>query len=117
MTDEDGRGGIPVDARCDRASKDFMAASVALSDIYTEISATSPPVRPAPQLPPNSMWAPVGAAQQTVGGQVAAAADALNERLAAAAVDTAREAVAFGQQTGISVPPHIAQRARVGRDG
>ncbi|WP_142279497.1 hypothetical protein [Mycobacterium arosiense] len=94
-----------------------MDATIALSDIYTEISVSSPPVTMAPQVPPNSMWAPVGESQQTVAGQVAAAAEALNARVAAAAVETAREAVEFGHQKGISVPSRIAQRAGVGRDG
>jgi hypothetical protein len=117
MTDDDRRGGISADARCDRASKDFMDATIALSDIYTEMSATSPPVGPAPRVPPNSMWAPTEVAQQTVGGQLAAAAEALKRRAAAAAAEAAREAVEFGYQTGISVPPHIAERARASRDG
>lgn len=116
MTDEDGQAGLPVDARYDRAAMDFMDATIALSDLGAKAAAAAPPTRPAQELPPVSMWGEVEAANQSVREQVAAAAEAVRAQAAAAAVRNAREAVEFGQQHGIPVPPHIVQRAQAGRD-
>jgi nucleotide-binding universal stress UspA family protein len=116
MTDENGQAGLPVAARCDRTAMDFMDATIALSDLGAKFAATPHPMRPAPELPPGSMWAEAEAANQTVREQVAAAAEAVRVQAAAAAVRNAREAVEFGQQHGIPVPPHIVQRARTAPD-
>jgi hypothetical protein len=117
MTDENGQAGMPADARYARAPKEFVDATIALSDLQAKFAGASPPMRPAPELPTDSMWAEVEAANQTVGDQVAAAAEALRARVAILAVENAQEAVEFGLQNGISVPPHIVERARAGRDG
>jgi nucleotide-binding universal stress UspA family protein len=116
MTDENEQAGKSADARDDRAATDFMDATIALSDLGAKVAAASPPMRLAPELPPGSMWAEVEAANQSVREQVADDAEAVRARAAAAAVHNAREAVEFGQQHGIPVPPHILQRARAGQD-
>jgi hypothetical protein len=116
MIDDNGHG-VPSDARYDRAAMDFMDATIALSDLDAKFAAASPPMRPAPELPTDSVWGEVEAANQTVGYQVAAAAEALRARVAISAVENAQEAVEFGLQNGISVPPHIVERPRAGQGG
>jgi len=73
-------------------------------------------MRAAQELPPDSMWAPVEAAHQTIGEQVARAAGAVHARAAALSIDNAREAVEYGQQHGIPVPQRIIERAQASRD-
>jgi nucleotide-binding universal stress UspA family protein len=116
MTDENEQAGMADDARDDRAATDFMDATIALSDLGAKVAAAPYPMRTAQELPPDSMWAPVEAAHETIGEQVARAAGAVKARAAASAIDNAREAVEYGQQHGIPVPQHIIERARASQD-
>jgi nucleotide-binding universal stress UspA family protein len=116
MTDENEQAGTPDDARYDRGAMDFIEATIALSDLGAKFAATPHPTRPAQELPPDSMWAPVDAAHQTIGEQVTRAAGAVHARAAALSIDNARAAVEYGQQHGIPVPQHIIDRARASQD-
>lgn len=62
MTDENGKTGMPADARSDRAAMDFMDATIALSDLGAKVAAAPYPMRTAQELPPGSMWGEVEAA-------------------------------------------------------
>ena len=116
MTDENGQAEMPDDARYDRDAMDFMDATITLSDLGAKAATALPPLRPAAELPAGSMWAEVEAVNQSVREQVAGVAEAVRARAAAAAVRNAQEAVEFGRQHGIPVPPHIVERARGGQD-
>ena len=117
MTEENGQGEPPDDARDDRGAMGFMEATIALSDLGAKFGAIPHPMRPINELPPDSMWAPVDAAQQTIGEQVARAAGAVHARAAALSVNNAREAVEYGRQHAIPVPQRIIERAQSSQDG
>ena len=116
MTDKNEQAGTPDDARYDRGAMDFIEATIALSDLGARFAATPHPTRQAQELPPDSMWAPVEEAHQTIGEQVARAAGAVHARAAALSIDNAREAVEYAQQHGIPVPQRIIERAQASRD-
>jgi hypothetical protein len=117
MAEENEQAGTPDDARYDLGAMDFMEATIALSDLGARFAAPPHPMRPAQELPPDSMWAPVEAAHQTVGEQVARAAGAVHAQAAALSIDNAREAVEYGRQHGIPVPQRIIERAQASQDG
>jgi len=117
MSDENEQTGTPDDARYDRDAMDFIEATIAVSDLGAQFAAPPNLIRPAQELLPGSMWAPVEAAHQAIGEQVARAAGAVHARAAALSIDNAREAVEYGRQHGIPVPQRIIDRAQASRDG
>jgi hypothetical protein len=106
------QGGVEDAARYACAARDFMDATITISDVNAASVGEQLPLSSpfAPAVPSNSMWAPAALACDEVGQHIVEAEAALRERASRAAVDSAREAVEFGREVGIAVPPEIEGR-------